>query len=262
MRTKLLALLAAAVLFIARQLSIAQIGQTATLTGHRHRRERSGPARRHGHRDRRIASSAASRTPSRTRTASTAFPPCRPARTRSRPSCPGSSRSRSRTSACSSDRRITVDPKLEVGGFEDRITVAGGAPVVDVKSSAAQKNLTEEVMENIPFTSRFGPGAMLLAPGVQPERTTAPTAAAAVVERLHDRRRRRQRSGERHDLALRQPQLDPGSAGHRPRRQRRVRRLHRRRLEQPVPQRAATCSSGLFETLYENDALTGDNVSR
>ena len=63
---------------------------------------------------------------------------------------------------------LTVDPRLEVGGFEDRITVAGGAPVVDVKSSAAQKNLTEEVMENIPFTSRFGPGAMLLAPGVNP----------------------------------------------------------------------------------------------
>ena len=59
---------------------------------------------------------------------------------------------------------ITVDPKLEVGGFEDRITVAGGAPVVDVKASSAQKNLTEEVMENIPFTSRFGPAAMLWLP--------------------------------------------------------------------------------------------------
>jgi outer membrane receptor protein involved in Fe transport len=68
---------------------------------------------------------------------------------------------------------ITVDAKLEVGGFEDRITVAGGAPIVDVKSSAAQKNLTEEVMENIPFTSRFGPGAMLLAPGVHPTNYSA-----------------------------------------------------------------------------------------
>jgi outer membrane receptor protein involved in Fe transport len=68
---------------------------------------------------------------------------------------------------------ITVDPRLEVGGFEDRITVAGGAPVVDVKSSAAQKNLTNEVMENIPFTSRFGPGAMLLAPGVNPNNYSA-----------------------------------------------------------------------------------------
>lgn len=63
---------------------------------------------------------------------------------------------------------ITVDAKLEIGGLQERVTVAGGAPVVDVKSSAAQKNLTEEVMENIPFTSRFGPGAMLLAPGVNP----------------------------------------------------------------------------------------------
>jgi hypothetical protein len=63
---------------------------------------------------------------------------------------------------------ITVDEKLEVGVQQETITVTGESPVVDVKSSAAQKNLTEEVMENIPFTSRFGPGAMLLAPGVNP----------------------------------------------------------------------------------------------
>jgi hypothetical protein len=68
---------------------------------------------------------------------------------------------------------ITVDAKLEIGGLQERVTVAGGAPVVDVKSSAAQKNLTEEVMENIPFTSRFGPGAMLLAPGVHPTNYSA-----------------------------------------------------------------------------------------
>jgi hypothetical protein len=63
---------------------------------------------------------------------------------------------------------IVVDPKLEVGGLQETVTITGESPVVDVKSSAAQKNLTEEVMENIPFTSRFGPGAMLLAPGVNP----------------------------------------------------------------------------------------------
>jgi outer membrane receptor protein involved in Fe transport len=68
---------------------------------------------------------------------------------------------------------ITVDARLEIGGFQDRVTVAGGSPVVDVRSSAAQKNLTEEVMENIPFTSRFGPGAMLLAPGVHPTNYSA-----------------------------------------------------------------------------------------
>lgn len=63
---------------------------------------------------------------------------------------------------------ITLDPRLEVGGLSETVQVSGESPQVDVRSSAAQKNLTTDVMENIPFTSRFGPGAMLLSPGVNP----------------------------------------------------------------------------------------------
>jgi hypothetical protein len=63
---------------------------------------------------------------------------------------------------------IALDAKLSVAGVTDTITVSGEAPQVDVRSSASQKNLTTDVMENIPFTSRFGPGAMLLSPGVNP----------------------------------------------------------------------------------------------
>ena len=48
MRTKLLTLLAAAVL-LAPSLAIAQIGQTGDADRHRDRRERSRLARRHGH---------------------------------------------------------------------------------------------------------------------------------------------------------------------------------------------------------------------
>ena len=63
---------------------------------------------------------------------------------------------------------IAVDSKLEVGGLQEAITILGEAPIVDVKSSAAQKNLTSDVLEYVPFTNRFGPGAMLMAPGVNP----------------------------------------------------------------------------------------------
>jgi hypothetical protein len=63
---------------------------------------------------------------------------------------------------------ITVDHTLTVGGLQESVMVSGAAPVVDVRSSSAQKNLPQEVMEFIPFTSRFGPAAMLLAPGVNP----------------------------------------------------------------------------------------------
>ncbi len=63
---------------------------------------------------------------------------------------------------------ITADQTLSVGGLQESVMVSGAAPVVDVRSSSAQKNLPQEIMEFIPFTSRFGPGAMLLAPGVNP----------------------------------------------------------------------------------------------
>jgi len=63
---------------------------------------------------------------------------------------------------------ISADQTLSVGALTETVEVSGAAPVVDVTSSSAQKNLPQEVMEFIPFTSRFGPAAMLLAPGVNP----------------------------------------------------------------------------------------------
>lgn len=63
---------------------------------------------------------------------------------------------------------ISADQTLSIGGLEESVMVSGQAPIVDVTSSSAAKNLPQEVMEFIPFTSRFGPGAMLLAPGVNP----------------------------------------------------------------------------------------------
>ncbi len=68
---------------------------------------------------------------------------------------------------------ITVDVTLEIGGVEETVTVRGESPIVDVKSSAAQKNLPLEILETVPFTSRFGPAAMLLAPGVNPNTYTS-----------------------------------------------------------------------------------------
>ncbi|MBA3948656.1 MAG: TonB-dependent receptor [Acidobacteria bacterium] len=63
---------------------------------------------------------------------------------------------------------ISANHTLSVGGLQESVMVSGQAPIVDVTSSSAAKNLPQEVMEFIPFTSRFGPAAMLLAPGVNP----------------------------------------------------------------------------------------------
>jgi hypothetical protein len=171
MRIKLLSLLAAAVLLVP-SIAIAQIGQTATLTGT-------------------VADQSGAVLPGVTvtvtgealiggaRTAVTdengvyRFPTLPPGTYTVSAELSGFKPFTQEDVRLQLGQTITVDPKLEVGGFEDRITVAGGAPVVDVKSSAAQKNLTEELMENIPFTSRFGPGAMLVAPGVNPNNYSA-----------------------------------------------------------------------------------------
>ena len=63
---------------------------------------------------------------------------------------------------------ITVDAKLEPGGITETVEVIGAPPVVDVRSSAAQKNLTEEVLDTSRYSTRFGPDAIMLAPGVNP----------------------------------------------------------------------------------------------
>src|SRR5687768_7632548 len=68
---------------------------------------------------------------------------------------------------------IEANALLEVGTVQETVTVTGESPIIDTSTSAAQKNLPTEVMELIPFTNRFGPGAMLLAPGVNPNNYTA-----------------------------------------------------------------------------------------
>ena len=63
---------------------------------------------------------------------------------------------------------LTLDHTLAVGGLQESVLVEGAKPIVDVRSSSASKNLPQEVMEFMPFTSRFGPAAMLMSPGVNP----------------------------------------------------------------------------------------------
>jgi len=63
---------------------------------------------------------------------------------------------------------ITVDFKMQVSGRSETVNVTAESPVVEVKSSAKQQNITQELVENIPFASRFGPDIFLMAPGVNP----------------------------------------------------------------------------------------------
>jgi Carboxypeptidase regulatory-like domain len=63
---------------------------------------------------------------------------------------------------------LSVDLHMDVAGPLESVTVTSNPPMVDPTSSSAPRNLSTEVMENMPFSSRFGPAAMLMAPGVNP----------------------------------------------------------------------------------------------
>ena len=62
---------------------------------------------------------------------------------------------------------------LQVSGLKEAVEVRGTSPVVDVRSSAAPNNLSTEVLELIPYGSRFGPDAVILSPGVNPNTLSA-----------------------------------------------------------------------------------------
>lgn len=62
-----------------------------------------------------------------------------------------------------------MDTALKVGALEESVTVSGESPVVDVKSTAAGTQVTQEILESIP-TARNGFNSLLtLAAGSRPE---------------------------------------------------------------------------------------------
>ena len=56
--------------------------------------------------------------------------------------------------------------QLDVASLEEVVQVSGASPVVDVKSSAANTQLEDEILQNIPHSTRFQPDIIDLAPGV------------------------------------------------------------------------------------------------
>ena len=58
----------------------------------------------------------------------------------------------------------TVDASLPVGGLEERVTVTGGAPLIDARSGTSERPLTRELLEGIPV-GRIPNVAVMLVPG-------------------------------------------------------------------------------------------------
>ncbi len=59
----------------------------------------------------------------------------------------------------------TLDVTLSIASVSETVQVSGDAPVVDVKSSAANTQLTDAMLQNLP-TGRFQPDIINLTPGV------------------------------------------------------------------------------------------------
>ena len=150
----------------------------------------------------------------------------------------------------------TIDVALSVASVSETVQVVGETPVVDIKSSASNTQLTDAVLQNLP-TGRFQPDIINLTPGVT---TNVAYGGVAELERAADGRRRRQRSGGRHALVVLQLQLGRADPGRRARRQRRVRRVHRRRRQQHHPLRQQQVH-GLVEYLTERKNWVGDNTT-
>lgn len=67
----------------------------------------------------------------------------------------------------------SIDVTLEVSAVEESVEVRASAPVVDVRSSSASNNLSPDIIELVPYSSRFGPDAVILTPGVNPNTYSA-----------------------------------------------------------------------------------------
>ncbi len=60
---------------------------------------------------------------------------------------------------------VTIDIQMSIASVEETITVTGESPVVDVKTSAANTQLDDKMLQSLP-TGRFQPDVINLAPGV------------------------------------------------------------------------------------------------
>ena len=187
---------------------------------------------------------------------STASRRCIPASTSWKPRCPASRPSSAATSCCRSARRRPSTSTLSVASVSETVQVTGETPVVDIKSSASNTQLTDALLQNLP-TGRFQPDIINLTPGVNSQRRVR---RLAELQRAADGRRRRQRPGRRHALVVLQLQLGRADAGRRARRQRRVRRVHRRRRQQHHPLRQQQVH-GLVEYLTERKNWVADNTT-
>jgi hypothetical protein len=143
---------------------------------------------------------------------------------------------------------------------KEAVEVRGTSPVVDVRSSAAPNNLSTEILELVPYSSRFGPDAVILSPGVNPNTLSAfgsggESSNAWMIDGVDvsDPRGGTQWLFANYNwfqevqvAALGAPAEFGGFTGV---------------ASNSLIRSGGNRFSGLFETLFENKSMTGDNIS-
>ena len=154
----------------------------------------------------------------------------------------------------------SIDISLQVSGLKEAVEVRGTSPVVDVRSSASPNNLSTEILELVPYSSRFGPDAVILSPGVNPNTLSAFGSAgessnAWMIDGVDvsDPRGGTQWLFANYNwfqevqvAALGAPAEYGGFTGV---------------ASNSLIRSGGNRFSGLFETLYQNKDMTGDNIS-
>ena len=72
----------------------------------------------------------------------------------------------------------TLDLQLQLGGIQEQVTVAGGAPLVEVTKSDISSNLDMKQIEGLPLVGRDWLSMAVLAPGVRSTTTGVPSSGA------------------------------------------------------------------------------------
>lgn len=154
----------------------------------------------------------------------------------------------------------SLDISLDVDSVKEAVEVRAAAPTVDVRTSAASNNLSPEVIELVPYGSRFGPDAIVLSPGVNPNTLSAfgsggETSNAWMIDGVDvsDPRSGAQWLFANYNwfqevqvAALGAPAEYGGFTGV---------------ASNSLIRSGGNRFSGLFETLFQNSDMTGDNVS-
>ena len=165
------------------------------------------------------------------------------------------------THASSSARPLRSTPSSNQAASPRRSKSSAPRRWSTSSSSAAQKNLTEEILEFIPYSSRFGPDAIMLAPGVNPNNLTAygsggESSNAYMIDGVDTSDPDGARSGcsrtttgsrKCRSSASGAPAEYGGFTGV---------------ASNSLIRSGSNRFSGLFETLYQNEGMIGDNIRK